>query len=207
MQIKNVNLRLVKALDDARLARHAVETDKILKHYRLFCPPGTIPTANLTSYESHRRQLHRNWLADSEQKIAFGKAMQGYASADDYKRMHHQSPSTKLDTSAKSMSQTAKRFNFADFNLREEIEKFSVKIELRRKRSEAPAVKKESEIVTRGKEIAKELNLSPRSCCPRLFNALNTDDVPETKHNKPLSHMVRSVQLMLQQFHVNTVQL
>lgn len=66
MEIKNVNLKLVKALDDARLARHAVETDKILKHYRLFCPPGTIPTANLTSYESHRRQLHRNWLADSE---------------------------------------------------------------------------------------------------------------------------------------------
>jgi hypothetical protein len=80
-----VNIRLVKAIDDARLARHAIDTNKIVTKYKLYCPTGTIPTSAATDYESYTRQLHRNWLADSAAKIAFGKVMQGYASADDKK--------------------------------------------------------------------------------------------------------------------------
>jgi len=66
--------------------------------------------------------------------------MQGYASADDKKRVHDpKSSPTKHNTDAASLSQTHKKvklFNFADFNLREEIEKFSAKIELKRKKFE-----------------------------------------------------------------------
>ena len=88
---QNVNYRLVKAIDDARLARHAQQTDKVLRMNPLFTSACTIPTANVTYYESFARELRRNWLADSEFKIAYAKKMveengrsaKGYASADD----------------------------------------------------------------------------------------------------------------------------
>jgi len=82
---QNVNYRLVKAIDDARLARHAQETEKVLRMNPLFTSPATIPTANVTHYESFARELRRNWLADSEFKITYAKKMvdSGYASADE----------------------------------------------------------------------------------------------------------------------------
>ena len=87
-----------------------------------------------------------------------------------------------------------------DFNLRDEIEKHHEMIIKRRlakrQKSEVKMQKKDSEAITKGKAIAKTLNISPKSCCPRLFNALNPD-IPEVKHNKPLSHMIRPMQIIL----------
>jgi hypothetical protein len=40
--------------------------------------------------------------------------------------------------------------------------------------------------------IRHSFNVSPRSCCPKLFTAILSDR-PVPKHNKPLSHMIRPV--------------
>lgn len=70
-----------------------------------------------------------------------------------------------------------------------------------RKKKKAPVVVKEvSEMAKRGIQMAHDLNLSPRSCCPRLFKAIS-DEIPEVKHNQPLSHMVRPVQQMIRDFY------
>lgn len=65
--------------------------------------------------------------------------------------------------------------------------------------SEGCKKKEDSEIVKKGKKIALALKLSTESCCPKLFSALNPD-IPETKHNKPLSQMARPMKALLEQF-------
>jgi hypothetical protein len=65
--------------------------------------------------------------------------------------------------------------------------------------SEVKITVKDSEAVIKGKEIAKQLNLETQSCCPKLFRALNPD-IPDVKHNKPLSHMIRPMQAILKSF-------
>jgi hypothetical protein len=65
--------------------------------------------------------------------------------------------------------------------------------------SEVKIKLKDSEAVIKGKEIARQLNLETQSCCPKLFRALNPD-IPEVKHNKPLSHLIRPMQAILKSF-------
>jgi len=91
-----------------------------------------------------------------------------------------------------------KIWTYADFNLREEIEKHNEKF--MRRKEKATTTNEMSEITKRGIQITRDLNLSPRSCCPKLFNAIS-DEIPEVKHNQPLSHMIRPVQQMIRDFY------
>jgi len=60
-------------LHDALLAKHAKDTDEVLRMHKLHVNPSMIPTANMISYENFNRLLKRNWLADSDAKIAFAR--------------------------------------------------------------------------------------------------------------------------------------
>lgn len=53
--------------------------------------------------------------------------------------------------------------------------------------------KRNRELEERGRKLAKELNVSPHSCCTRtsrFYRSLTTEQ-PIRQHNKPLTHLMR----------------
>jgi len=88
-----------------------------------------------------------------------------------------------------------------DFNLRDEIEQHNEKMmkKQRHLKQVASSHKIDPDSESNKHKITRDLNLSPRSCCPRVYRCLNPV-IPERLHNKPLSHMIRPVQQMIAEF-------
>ena len=94
-----------------------------------------------------------------------------------------------------------------DFNLRDAIEKHASSVTALRNQAagrssvrfgdvEVARRKRAQYLERRGREIAGQLELSPQTCCTKLFRVL-TPEQPLRLHNQPLSHMVRPMQKMV----------
>lgn len=81
-----------------------------------------------------------------------------------------------------------------DFNLRDEIEQHNEKMMKKQRllKQVASSYKIDPDSESNKHKITRDLNLSPLSCCPRVYRCLNPV-IPERLHNKPLSHMIRPV--------------
>ena len=82
------------------------------------------------------------------------------------------------------------------YDLRETILKYAIwnrraSTKIKRLMKEADKEAKEQIELKKHHEVIRQVfNVSPRSCCPKLFRAVLSDR-GSLKHNKPLSHMIR----------------
>ena len=100
-----------------------------------------------------------------------------------------------------------------DFNLRDAIEKHATSVTALRNQAagrsslrfadvEVARRKRARYLERKGREIAGKLELSPQTCCTKLYRVL-TPEQPLRLHNQPLSHMVRPMQKMVAEKQAN----